>query len=301
MPENAEVALTADMISSFRECYLTNVTVVNGRYMRKDLPGLSCAMAQLPFKLAKVKTHGKFLWMEFSDLYSPTTDGISDKRLYLMNTLGLEGRWSNTRIKNVAIKFWFYDPIKRKTRTLWWADQRNFGTLVFTEDRKMLDKKLAKLAPDLLLGKHSSSLIWERFTKASKAKKWQTKPIVELLMDQNAVVSGIGNYLSVEILYVARISPRTLVTKIVNSMFRRLYRAMCSVVASSYYHNCTRYIDHLVGLKPLQLPLERYKDNKPFRFNVYLQKKTVDGHKVIKERMLSNRTSYTYWCPSVQK
>lgn len=301
MPENAEVALTADMISSFTNCYLTNIVVFNGRYMRKDVPGLAHTIPQLPCKLAEVKTHGKFLWMEFSDLYSPITNGISDKRLYLMNTLGLEGRWSTTRIKNVAIKFWFYDPIQRKTRTLWWADQRNFGTLVFTEDRKVLDKKLSALAPDLLLGKHSCSLIWERFSKASKTKKWQTKPIVELLMDQNAVVSGIGNYLSVEILYMAKIAPSRLVSKIDNTMFRKLYQAMCSVVASSYYHNCTRYIDHLVDLKPLQQPLTHYKNDKPFRFNVYLQKKTVDGHTVIKERMLSNRTSYTYWCPSVQK
>lgn len=301
MPENAEVALTGEMLSGYAKCYLLHVEVVGGRYTRKELPGLKTTLAHLPCRLARVKTHGKFLWMEFDELFTHRASQSKGKRMYLLNTLGLEGRWSHTKIKHSAVKFWFYDPTVNEIRTLWWADQRNFGTLAFTQDREILDKKLSKLAPDLLLSKHNMREIWRRYCKAKESKKWAGKPIVELLMDQLAVVSGIGNYLSAEILYAAKLAPATVVKTVDEKTFRRLYEAMCTVVASSYYGNKTRYVDHLGELVPKRTPLKNYKEeDSDFEFRVY-QQKEVDGEKVIRERILSTRASLTYWCPSVQK
>jgi formamidopyrimidine-DNA glycosylase len=303
MPENAEVALTAEMLNKYTGSYLLGFAIIGGRYARHKLPGLDTALKYMPCRLHGVHSHGKFLWMEFSELFTETTDILLDQRLYLLNTLGLEGRWSETQLPNSRLKFWFYDPVLKKMNTIWWSDQRNFGTIVFTDDSNLLNRKLLQLAPDLLFGNHTLTSMWTSFNKIIQTKKWPNKPIVELLMDQSALVAGIGNYLSVEILYKARLSPSILAKYIDRYTFTDLYTAMCQVAAASYYGNCTRYISHFGKYKPQRMPLIDYYPGKGiiFTYKVYQQKTADGGKKVIGDRILSNRDSKTYWCPEIQR
>jgi formamidopyrimidine-DNA glycosylase len=303
MPEIAEVALTAEMLNQHVGYWLLGFAVIGGRYARHKLPGIDIALKYMPCCLHSVHSHGKFLWMEFSELFTPITDTLLDQRLYLLNTLGLEGRWSKTQLPHSGLKFWFYDYVLKKMHTIFWSDQRNFGTIVFMDDPVPLNRKLSQLAPDLLFSDHTLSSMWTRFNKVLHTKKWPNKPIVELLMDQNALVAGIGNYLSVEILYEARLAPSILSKFIDRDTFIELYTAMCTVAAAAYYGNHTRYINHFGKYKPQRTPLIDYRPAKNiiFSYKVYQQKTADGGKKVVGDRILSTRDSKTYWCPELQR
>ena len=68
----------------------------------------------------------------------------------------------------------------------YFSDQRNFGTFKFTNDEKVLKKKIKELTPDFLKD--------ENFN-LEKIRKYKI-PIVKILMDQKKVGSGLGKLFS---------------------------------------------------------------------------------------------------------
>ena len=65
-------------------------------------------------------------------------------------------------------------------------------------------------------------------------------------MDQNDIVSGIGNYLSAEILYDAKISPHRQLDKLSNTEKKQLAHSMRKIVKLAYYDNKTGYMEHYI-------------------------------------------------------
>src|SRR5690606_16237701 len=101
---------------------------------------------------------------------------------------------------------------------LYFNDVRNFGNMEITNNIEILNNKLNSLAPDFLKEDFTNNEFHQMIVsyvhvnnKLSQAR--MNKEIVKVLMDQNSIGSGIGNYLVAEILFKAKISPYTKLKK----------------------------------------------------------------------------------------
>ncbi len=316
MPEVVEVAITAFYLDyKLKGKQITNITVLGGRYKRHPLKGLSEFKNSLPFTIDSVSSKGKFMWFSLSNDKGPS---------YLLNRFGLEGEWTFQKKTHSNIEFEIKHATKDKTYHLYFTDSRNFGTVSFTTKVADLDKELDKLQPDLLKDEFTNEQFYERMkrylhgSKDSIIKSRADQKIVKVLMDQQSELgSGIGNYLAVEILYRAKISPHTTIGTIYNDR-RTVYRLAESIkyiIKLAFLTADVGYFTHLdpkidTFVKALRNDIKNdtgkyhfHTDTdigtKKFKFLVYRQKKDPKGNDVTPDKIITGRT--TYWVPAVQK
>jgi len=269
MPEGPEVRITTDFLKSFENKGLTGLSVLSGRYAKKGgIPGKELCI--LPAKVIEVNCKGKFIYMTFA----------SDKDVfYLFSTLGMTGMWSGKQSKHARFVMFFDDGSE-----VYYNDVRNFGTLKFIDDKKVLDKKLKSLGPDILTTTIDDKDYKKRFTSKPN------KTIAECLMNQS-VVSGVGNYLKAEILYCSKVSPHRKVKDISDTEWTSLHSNTITQSRRSYKFGGATIANY------------RQPNGKEGlynrRFAVYNQKTDPAGLKVIKEQTADKRT--THWVPEVQK
>lgn len=210
---------------------------------------------------------------------------------FVWTTYGMSGQWivndSGTSPKHTAFTFYLSssNDINDMMTTMGahFRDPRHFGTVKFSRSRDALDAKLATLGPDMLSDPPSSELFRERIRLRS------TKTLAEAVMDQY-VISGVGNYVKVESLHAAGLSPHRQCSTLTDNDLDRLRHAIVDVMQRSYAaHGTTIHtyenIDGSRGSFADQL-------------QVYGRKKDPSGHPVIKEETLDGRK--TSWCPAVQ-
>ena len=226
----------------------------------------SCPFIPLPTKIIGVGVHGKFIYW------------ITRNDIFLYNTLGMTGEWSIDRKKHSRVEIVLEDT------SVFFNDQRNFGTLKYCSDPKLLVSKLQSLGPDLL----ANDVPNDKFV--SQLRKNNDWNITKALMDQS-VVAGVGNYVKAEALWLARISPHRKVSDISDSNMQVLNRAIQTVMKESFVSGGAT--------------VKSYKDffgemgNYSSKFMVYNQKSDPDGYEVIKEKTPDGRT--THWVPEVQR
>jgi formamidopyrimidine-DNA glycosylase len=296
MPEVCEVCLTSQYLSSAIGDKITGIKILRGRYLKKPIKGLEDL--QFPLQIEDIDTKGKFMWMTLKH---------DDKIFYMLNTYGLTGTWAFDKIDASNIRF----SVKSKNSKykMYFGDVRNFGTIEFTDDIKVLNKKLNKLAPDFL----KTPLSLEEFQNKFQDFKNKKKKIVVVLMSQESkdgIGSGLGNYLVPEILYRAKLSPHRTIGSLEKDDLKKLYKSINYTLRLCYISNITEYVEHLE--KFLETHSKNIKDgkfpnylgnvktnNETFQFQVYRRKEDDAGNEVIGDKIISGRT--TYWCPTVQK
>ena len=104
---------------------------------------------------------------------------------------------------------------------------RNFGTIKFIKGENLIEK-LNKIGPDML----NDETTFDIFKKYEK-KINENKPISQILMDQKHV-SGVGNYIKSESLYISKISPHRKLKDINEDELKSLFNAIKKVIVSSY-------------------------------------------------------------------
>ena len=184
MPEGPEVRRYGyDLARFVSHEVLVKVNVLSGRYTKKPIPDASNMSENLPAKVTGVGVHGKFLyWMLNNDFY-------------IWNTLGMTGHWSPEKRKHSRVEFCFESGSK-----VYYNDQRNFGTLKFVRGRYYLLEKISSLGPDMLSDDVSDDIFIEKI---------QSKPtwtVTKAIMNQT-IVSGVGNYVKADALWLSRLSP----------------------------------------------------------------------------------------------
>lgn len=293
MPEVCEVALTAEILSSkIKGQSITAIKILSGRYTKKEPDGFAETkkiLKKYPLEIRRINSKGKFLYMILK---------YQGKHLYLMNTFGLTGMWGFEKEKNSRMELTLDNKKK-----VWFTDDRNFGTIKFTSDKNELVTKLNRLAPDWLKENYSLSDFKKKIKELSQKKSLAKKKIIDILMDQETLGSGIGNYLAPEILYRAKISPHQLLGKMNFEQIKKLWLAIRKTVKVCYYNNHVGYMVYLDSyLKDFQYQ-EYLTDveisDKKFEFLIYQQKKDPLGNPVKAEKIRGSRT--TYWVPKVQK
>lgn len=228
-------------------------------------------------RIRSIDVKGKFMYWTLGDEWS------------LWCTYGMSGQWSTERSKHSAVII-----LHRTTRVgvledclpgICFNDPRHFGTLKFVKGHAALDKKLASLGPDML---SEPSPDEAAFRQALLRKHDRT--LAEVMMNQS-VVSGVGNYVKAEALYLAELSPHRLVRDLTTEEIERLRVQVINVMKASY-NNGGATIRSYANVDGTKGEAQR-------RFAVYGNKEDLMGNPVTAEQTADGRT--TWWVPAVQR
>jgi formamidopyrimidine-DNA glycosylase len=271
LPEGPEVKrITVQLNSILSGKAIKNVEILSGRYKTHSAPTGMGQFLALPGekKIKQISCKGKFIWMEF--------DGLPDVSIW--NTLGMSGSWSRESEEHARIKFSLCDG-----NYIYFTDIRNFGTMHFVFTKGELQKKLKTLGPDMLSAPPSDA----DFAKIVKKQKNKTLP--EFLMNQKAI-SGVGNYVKAEALYLAKISPLRTCSSLTEKEIKNLKDSIDKVLSASYNSGGST--------------IKTYRDvfgnagNFTSRFLVYGNDADPQGNPVQRTTTKDGRT--TFWVPTIQ-
>jgi formamidopyrimidine-DNA glycosylase len=160
-------------------------------------------------ELEQTRRHGKFLFAQ------------ADGRGWLVLHFGMSGelRYFHNEARRppyTAVELEF-----DKGAHLVYTSRRILGRVGFTEEPDRLIEE-SSLGPDAL----SETLTGQEFVKAIKERRGMIKP---LLMNQS-FIAGIGNIWADEVLFQARLHPKTKCTEISRQKAARLFRVMRRVL-----------------------------------------------------------------------
>jgi formamidopyrimidine-DNA glycosylase len=280
MPEGPELARSRDALQRIvsGNC-INSFKIVGGRYRDKEpvgLAGFRAALDEASLLIDSVNVKGKFMWWEFF-----TENNV---RWDMWCTYGMSGRWTTAPADKhtgatmtiltgggIAKELNFHDP-------------RHFGTLKFSNDNQALIKKLGSLGPDMLNGPPEREAFKDRMLLRPR------RTLAEALMDQSTI-SGVGNYIKAEALYLAELSPHRTCDSLSTAECERLRQQIINVMKASYvtggatirtYRNADGTVGSAQG-----------------RFVVYGNRTDPMGNPVVKEGTKDGRT--THWVPSIQR
>jgi formamidopyrimidine-DNA glycosylase len=305
MPEGPEILLSTQyLLSKIRKRYITKVSIISGKYIKKPIPGF--ALLEGRFRIEDISCKGKFMWMTLT----------SDNTLvYLMSSFGMTGSWEFQQNNYTRLVFELDNGTKNnKTYKLYYNDQRNFGNIGVTDNLAVLEKKINSLGLDLIQSNLTQNEMVAHLTQEIKNMK-NTKRnhnIVTVLMSQEinkGIGSGIGNYLCSEILYDAKISPHKNITDLSTSEIKSLALSIRTIMKRAFVNNTTVYTGRTAKFATsMHEKIKSGKftnyypdiklDNTKFVYKVYQQKTDPLGNPVIAEKIHSDRT--TWWVKNIQ-
>jgi len=221
---------------------------------------------ELPLKIAGAGCHGKFIFI------------ILENEWTIWNTLGMSGTWSGSHNKHSRVRLYL------DRESIFFNDIRNFGTLKIVKGKDFLIDKLNSLGPDMLNDDVKNDDFLRRIRMCNK------KTIAQAVMDQS-VISGVGNYLKAESLYISKISPHRTCKSLSDQEIILLNENIKKTIRASYETGGAT-ISTYSGFEG---EIGEYSQ----RFLVYNQKTDPHGNTVIKEKTKDGRT--THWVPEVQE
>ena len=278
MPEGPEVRRSADrLFKSLATKKLRKVEVHGGRYAQKPPEGtdeLNRVLKEADgMRIDQIDCKGKFMFWTFFPGW------------VMWCTYGMSGQWfQGEPDKHTAVSLWIEHGGKLER---WcFRDPRHFGTLKFVHDPddSVTKKKLATLGPDMLHNPPD-----ERTFRVELLRKNQ-KTLAEALMDQS-VVSGVGNYVKAEALYLAELSPHRVIRDLSTQEIERLRVQIINVMKASYNTGGATISTYR--------NVDGTKGGAQRRFAVYGNQTDPMGNPVVREETKDGRT--THWVPSVQK
>jgi formamidopyrimidine-DNA glycosylase len=305
MPEINEVRQYAKFLLSYlKNTNITQVNILNGRYKKHGpFEHYNELIKYLPIKLLDVNTKGKFLYMTLASAAHST------KKFYLFSTLGLSGGWiykkhgehskfdhptileyldkksvdsyMSTSIKHLNVEF------KTNKGSMYFYDTLSFGTLKVIDDEKYLDKKLNSIGPDIM------DIDYDKFNEQITKKKNLNKVIGIVLMDQKTI-SGVGNYLRADILWMCKISPFRKVNKLSDQEVKLIFHNSKVLTWGQFDKKEAKRLK-IISTKD-KLPADYDRD-----FFVYNEDEDINGHKVIKEELYEgSQKRFIYWVKNYQ-
>jgi len=278
MPEGPELKHSRDLL---RNCLLGKKIIDMwptelGRYKSKPPEGLQ-QIKDLNSSLTidSIDVKGKFMWWTLKS---------TTKTWFLWCTYGMSGQWTPIHDKHIAFIVQYNSSGQKLTRdweTMYFVDPRHFGTIKFVDDVAIHKKKLNSLGPDVL---SNPPMTLELFAERLLGKP--NRIISEALMDQSCV-SGVGNYMRAEALWLAKVNPWSKVVDLTSEKLLALYESVHSV-ASNSYESGGATIHTYKGV-------EGEQGTYSSRFVVYGRTIDADGNPVLREEGPGGRT--IHWSP----
>lgn len=259
MPEGPEVKLITNCLNKYvKKHILLEIKTT------KSYTGLNDFKRTLPAKVKAIEKKGKFMYWVF------------DNKFYMLNHLMMTGSWSINKDTYTIIEFVF-DNI-----TLYYSDKRKFGRIEFIADKEKLLNELNKLGPDMM----DSDITAAQFLKLMRENN--KKNIGVAMMSQD-IVSGIGNYLRSEILYLCKISPHKKIKDLSDQQIKNIYLVSRNLLETSYnLKGCS--LQDFKDLNDEEGKFQKY-------LKVYKKKKDEYGHTVINEK-INGRS--VFWVKEIQ-
>ena len=200
-----------------------------------------------------------------------------------------ETQWIENDLKHLNVEF----ITNYKNISFYFYDQLSFGTLKAvdcnTNGETILEKKLKELGPDLLDNKTT----FELFKKQIRKKVNENKAIGNVIVNQK-IISGVGNYLRADSLWMAKLSPFRKVQDITNDELKLLYEAIVGLIWGDYNYKFAikqKYIE-----PSLKLPHHYNRD-----FFIYNHTKDIYGNIVKKEQLYEgSQKRFIYWVKTIQ-
>lgn len=311
MPEVCEVTLTALFLKNKISNYtLHKIEILNGKYSRKPLKGLDEFNDELPMTIYDIDSKGKQMWFVMKK---------GDKIRYVMSHFGMDGRWGFETHPHANIA-WLLKDNDGNSIPFYFIDHRNFGSVEFISNKIDFNTKINSLGPDFLKTEFDAADLKKRihmltYKNDTLVKRKGDKNIVKVLMEgqkaHEGIGSGLGNYLTAEILYEAKISPLKTINEIYkdDALIKNLTNAIKLVIKQSYLTNITGYMEHIKDyVKDIRNKVKSgvapnyHKDvdigDSVFSYKVYRKKLDPNGNKVETVEILKNRNMY--WVPDVQ-
>ena len=163
----------------------------------------------------------------------------------------------------------------------------SYGTISVSNDPNKLEKKLKELGPDIMNIDTSFKIFSEQIRKQEKKK-------IGLVLVNQKIISGIGNYLRADILWVAKISPHRLVKDLTNLELKKIYQASRDLTWIDYDKKRGKKLN--IISKNAKHPHDYERE-----FFVYYEDEDIDGNKVKKEELYEgSQKRMIYWVPTVQ-
>lgn len=300
MPEVIEVLNYADFLrSKLKHRTVTEINVINGRYKKHgDFENLDQLKSQLPQAVTQIQTKGKFLYLQFQN------------GMYLFSTLGLSGGWLYMNNKNNVQFGHHLDYITDEQQdsyhknafnhrnvefklddntSIYYYDTLSFGTLKVITDEAHLNKKLSTLGPDISQQSTTLPVFKERLEKAQPEK-----PVGTVLMNQR-IISGIGNYLRADVLWLSRISPFRKMKDLTSAEIKKLWLNSRLLTWSKYNYK-KGLTNGFIEKDHPKIPEDYGRE-----FYVYSMSTDPQGRPVKKEELYDgSQKRFIYWSPQHQ-
>jgi formamidopyrimidine-DNA glycosylase len=295
MPEIIEVKKYCDFIKKYvKNINIIEINILNGRYKKHGAFELYNKIKKaLPLKVIDVNTKGKFTYITFeNNFYMFVTLGLSGGWMYkeknsnkddykflsMYKYMNKNSPYYKNAINHINVEF------KTKNGSLYFYDMLSFGTIKIVIDYNLVIQKLNKIAHDVM----DETTTFDIFKEQIKKNKNLNKHIGIVLLDQKTI-SGVGNYLRSDVLWLSRISPFRLVKNINDKELFLIYKSIKSLVWNSYNNNKGIKLGYIT--KKDKFP-NHYKRN----FFVYKNDDDIYGNKVIKDELFEGtQKRFIYW------
>ena len=290
MPEVIEVREYTDFCNKYiKNKKLLNIKILNGRYKKHGpFNGFKELLKSLPLKVVETKNKGKFMYIQLnkeSPVYIGITLGLSggwffnpkglkekNSKKYIHGLNGLRyietdiEKYKESALKHLNVEFVF------ENGSLYFYDQLSFGTISIFNSLE-IEKKLKTIGLDIM----DINTSFEDFKSALLHKTNVNKEIGNALMNQK-YISGIGNYLRADALWLSKINPFEKVKSLTNNDFKKIYHNVRLLIWGQY--NKKLGIQYGIINKSDKLPID-YNRN----FFVYQQETDIYGKQVFKEKL----------------
>ena len=220
-----------------------------------------------------IEVRGKFMWWEFTNDW------------FMWCTYGMSGQWSTEFSKHSVLTLNISKP--NDIHMLSFNDPRHFGTLKLVKSRDKLDEKLSTFGFDFIRKSQSTTAFWWFLRDCRKSSL--NKPIGLVMLDQR-IFCGVGNYLRAEILYSAKVSPYRLLKDVT-------YEEMNVICVETHKIMKNSYESGGATLHTFK-DVEGNEGSFSSRFMVYGRKTDPWGAEVKNEKMSDGRT--IWWAPQIQ-
>jgi len=236
---------------------------------------------------------------------------ILEDDYYIFSTLGLSGGWtyqsnnsdkfehplSSSYLDQKKVEGYMKIALdhlniefKTEKGSVFYYDTLSFGTMKVITDISELEKKLKEIGPDIM----SVDTTFELFEERVLQKKNLAKEIGNVLMNQK-VISGIGNYLRADILWLSKISPFQKVCNLDKKELKEIFHNSKLLTWGEY--NRAEAIKLNIISKSDKMPSDYKRD-----FFVYKQETDINGYDVKKDELYEgSQKRFIYWVPEVQK
>lgn len=200
------------------------------------------------YKIETIKRRGKFILLE---LFNPE---LWEKR-YLIIHLAMTGVFMHVKtleaIQDLEPKVRNHIFVKLRlvdNTYLIYSDYRRFGSVRTVTESQLLEKgSLSHLKTLQELGPEPfDQNAFPEFLTRIRKRKYQNKPIKDVLLDQT-VIAGAGNIYASECLFEPKVYPITTVSQLTDADLRRIFDSLVEILDRSIKAGGTSIKDYVNG------------------------------------------------------